>query len=268
MTFSVSITFLLLICLLSCFASRGSGLSYQDFRNIQIRLEEYTVALLEVKAKQLEVYEMRAVNNETNVLEKLLNESHRLDRLYALKWINELMSSPVFQANEVIDKDTKIQYANEYEVKKLLNKSTPLDTGSEALLQKIKEKWEARARLYAAENAYLSRSSTKCLKKEDNTPVKENLVIGEKRIRELKKAAKMRLFEAAETYKKFTLNLNDTQFDSLRNNFLWTPPIFIASIDALFEKTEEVENQRLHYLLCFRSWSNNTPEMSHHYNNN
>ncbi|CAH8834898.1 unnamed protein product [Trichobilharzia szidati] len=236
MTFFVPVTFLLLNYLLSCFAAHASISDDQGIHNILIHLKNYSNAYFEVRSKQFEVHIKSAHYKE---VKQVLSESYRLDRLYGLKWINELIASRVFQANEVIDKDTKRRYANEYKVEKLLNKSTFLDIGSVVLLKKIKEKWEARARLYAAEDAYLSRSSTKCLKKDDNTTQKVNLISATKRIRDLEEFVNVKLFETGEAY------MNEEKSDL---NYKMNADNLMTYITYLSEKVVEVELERLNYL--------------------
>ncbi|CAH8856635.1 unnamed protein product [Trichobilharzia szidati] len=243
MTFFVPVTFLLLNYLLSCFAAHTSTLNATGITNMKILLREYTDALLEVKAKQLDVYVMRARKTASNVIKQLKSESYRLDRLYGLKWINELIASRVFQANEVIDKDTRKRYADQYEVEKRLNKSAPLHAGSKILLNIIENKWKVRAGLYATEDAYLPRSSTKCLKKEDNTSEKMNLVAGAKRIRDLEEFVFVKLYETGEAY----INEGKSNIKYELNE-----AILKFYMNELVNKIEEVERERLNYLqmLC------------------
>ncbi|CAH8846195.1 unnamed protein product [Trichobilharzia szidati] len=212
MIFLVCVAFLLLNCLLSCFATSGSTLN--ALADVNSTLIEYRKAYNEsqaIQCRQYDVFQKRADHNDTFNVELLLRESHRLDHLYQLKWINELISSPVFQANEVIDENTKRRYANDYEMEKRLNESSPLDIESNMLIEKVEKKWKARARLDAAEDAHLSRSSATCLKKEVNITVKVKLMTGEKQIRELKKAADKRLYETAKAFEQFMLNDDDTR---------------------------------------------------------
>ncbi|CAH8846193.1 unnamed protein product [Trichobilharzia szidati] len=246
MIFLVCVAFLLLNCLLSCFADVNSTLL------------EYMKAYYQTQAMHYHLFRERAIKNITYDIKLLLTESHRLDHLYQLKWINELISSPVFQANEVIDENTKRRYANDYEMEKRLNESSPLDIERKKLIEKYEKKWKARASLDAAEDAHLSRSSATCLKKEVNITVKVKLMTGEKQIRELKKAADKRLYEIAKAYKQFMLNDDDTRKqhimieDLLILDTLSAEMKYGGEIDALVNKTVEVERQRLHYLklLC------------------
>ncbi|CAH8846173.1 unnamed protein product [Trichobilharzia szidati] len=183
MTFFVPVTFLLLNYLLSCFAAHTSTLNATGITNVNIRLREYTDALLKVKAKQLDVYIMRARKTASNVIKQLKSESYRLDRLYGLKWINELIY------------------------------------------------------------AYLSRSSTKCLKKEDNTSEKMNLVAGAKRIRDLEEFVFVKLYETGEAY----INEGKSNIKYELNE-----AILKFYMNELVNKIEEVERERLNYLqmLC------------------
>nr|CAH8845490.1 unnamed protein product [Trichobilharzia regenti] len=242
MTFLVSFTFLLLNCLLSCSA---------DFNST---LMEYRKAYYDSQAMQYHVFQIRAAYSENFDVEMLLRESQRLDRLYQLKWINELISSPVFSASQKIDSATKRRYANEYEKEKRLNQSTPLGTESDKLIEALEKKWKARARLDAAEDARLksSKSLAKCVKRKENTPEKVNLASGEKQILELKKAAIKGLYELIEVFKKYILNYDDELTDSLETDTLLAEVKYGREIDALVNKIVDVERQRLQYLqlLC------------------
>nr|CAH8845492.1 unnamed protein product [Trichobilharzia regenti] len=242
MTLLVSVTFLLLNCLLSCSA---------DFN---ATLKQYRDANFDSQATLFALIESRAQYNETNVIEHLLGENQRLDRLYQLKWINELISSPVFQANEVINADTKKRYADEYEKEKRLHESTPLDVETGILQEKLEKKWKVRAKLNAAEDAYLksSKSLAKCVKKEENTPEKVNLASGEKQIRELKKAVNTQLYVIVEAFKQLSLIRNNAKSTLLKAKAQTASAKYTNEIDALVNKVVEVERQRFQYLqlLC------------------
>nr|CAH8845494.1 unnamed protein product [Trichobilharzia regenti] len=161
--------------------------------DVNSTLMEYMKAYNESQIAQLRVYKYRGALGDTDLVEELLKESHRLDRLYQLKWINELISSRVFQARDVIDENTKKRFA-----------------GTEILLETIPRKWEARARLDTAEDAYLSKSSENCSTKEG--------------------AVNKELYKTAAT-------LEEMLFNSDIGN-------------ALVNKIAEVEHHRLHYLQC------------------
>ncbi|CAH8845447.1 unnamed protein product [Trichobilharzia szidati] len=214
---------------------------------------EYKTAYFLSQLVQFNILRNQAVPNDAYQVRVLLTESQRLDNLYRLKWINELISSPVFQANEVTDEDTKRRYANEYEEGKRLNKSTSLrEEDIKILIKTVENKWKARARLDATEDAQLSRSSATCSKKEVTRIGKADIwrLVGQTVI--LKRAAENRLYAINEAFKELMLNKKETLYDSLLQNFKFVEEQYRSELDALAETVVDVEYKRLHYLklLC------------------
>ncbi|VDP97843.1 unnamed protein product [Trichobilharzia regenti] len=174
--------------------------------DVNSTLMEYMKAYNESQIAQLRVYKYRGALGDTDLVEELLKASR------------------VFQARDVIDENTKKRFA-----------------GTEILLETIPRKWEARARLDTAEDAYLSKSSENCSTKEDNIPEKVNLTSGENQIRELKTNGHNSLFNFLGAVNKELYKTAATLEEMLFNSDIG---------NALVNKIAEVEHHRLHYLQC------------------
>ncbi|CAH8845443.1 unnamed protein product [Trichobilharzia szidati] len=255
----VSVTLLLLYCLLGCSDThRSTSNARDDFKSA---LMEYKGAYDASQLMQYHILENSAISNDAYNFALLLTESQRLDNLYRLKWINELISSPVFQANKVTDEDTKRRYANEYEEGKRLNKSTSLrEEDIKILIETFEEKWKARARLDAAEDAQLSRSSATCSKKEVYGPEEYYMTESVRQIQELKKNAKNILHGLFQTFKQLVWNNKETLYASLERKIKFAEEAYRSELDALAETVVDVEYKRLHYL----KYKHRLPAMDQH----
>ncbi|CAH8867419.1 unnamed protein product, partial [Trichobilharzia szidati] len=122
---------------------------------------------------------------------------------------------------------------------------------SEILIETVENKWKARARLDAAEDAQLSRSSVTCVKKEVNRLEKKYMMESvRKKIEQLKRAAEDRLHFLFKAMKHFMLNKNMKIYDYLVEDIEFAKAEYHRGINELVKTAVELEDKRLHYLKC------------------